>query len=137
MVSRSPLSLPCCITVKRGSRRNLMESLTQYIFTGGSPSASHTSMAFLPFSTTFILGFCFIRGNPLGSFFSVIRNKDKIGSITTSIFDEQPTSQYSLLGLNFSRYFNLTFEWNGNRKISCQGVFRQKSFLKQVVQELK
>ena len=68
--TRSPRSLPCCITVNRGSLRNLIESFTQYMLTGGSPSASHTRIAFLPFSTTFIFGFCFIRGNPLGKFLS-------------------------------------------------------------------
>ena len=68
--TRSPRSLPCCITVNRGSLRNLIESFTQYMLTGGAPSASQTKIAFLPFSTTFIFGFCFIRGNPLGKFFS-------------------------------------------------------------------
>ena len=62
-----PLSLPCCMTVKRSFLCSRIESLTQYMLTGGSPSASQTRMAWRPFSTTFILGFCFITGNPRGT----------------------------------------------------------------------
>jgi len=45
------------------------------MFTWGSPAASHSRMAFRPFSTTFIDGFFKMVGKPAGKFLSRKQNK--------------------------------------------------------------
>ena len=54
--------------------------------TWGSPAASHSRIAFLPFSTTFMEGFFKMVGNPGGKFLSEKEQKN-ISTVRIQIMD--------------------------------------------------